>query len=131
MPHAMQKTTRIELPEEIRDAAADCPLEKAINTIGGRWKMLVLRALLLGGEQRFNALLRIIARISAKELTRNLRELESAGLVAKSARSEVAFYALTPLGESLLPAFRELGTFGARLLDDHRQDRADASAGGI
>ena len=123
MLHAMQKTTRIELPEEIRDAAADCPLEKAINTIGGRWKMLVLRALLLGGEQRFNALLRTIARISAKELTRNLRELEAAGLVAKSTRSDPVFYALTPLGESLLPAFRELGTFGTRLLDEGRRDR--------
>jgi DNA-binding HxlR family transcriptional regulator len=49
--------------------------------------MLVLRALLLGGEQRFNALLRTIAGISAKELTRNLRELEIAGLVAKSTAS--------------------------------------------
>lgn len=123
MLHAMQKTRQIELPKEIRDVAADCPLEKAINTIGGRWKMLVLRALLLGGEQRFNALLRTIARISAKELTRNLRELEVAGLVAKSTRSDLAFYALTALGESLLPAFRELGIFGTRLLDDGRQDR--------
>jgi DNA-binding HxlR family transcriptional regulator len=121
MLRAMDKAKRIELPEEFPDAAADCPLEKAINTIGGRWKMLVLRALLLGGEQRFNALLRTIARISAKELARNLRELEAAGLVAKSVRGELAFYALTPLGESLVPAFRELGTFGARLLNDQRQ----------
>ncbi len=122
MLHAMDKAKHAELPEGIPDVAVDCPVEKAINTIGGRWKMLVLRALLLGGEQRFNALLRTVARISAKELTRNLRELESAGLVAKSARDELAFYALTPLGESLLPAFRELGTFGARLLNGHRQD---------
>jgi DNA-binding HxlR family transcriptional regulator len=121
MLDATDRAKRTGLPQGIPDAAADCPVEKAINTIGGRWKMLVLRALLLGGAQRFNALLRSIARVSAKELARNLRELEVAGLVVKSARGEFAFYALTPIGESLLPAFRELGTFGARLLDDRQQ----------
>lgn len=126
MLNATENMRQIEFPSGIPDAAVDCPVEKAINTIGGRWKMLVLRALLLGGEQRFNALLRTIARISAKELTRNLRELEAAGLVAKSARNESTCYALTPLGGSLLPAFRELGTFGARLLGGHPQARRDA-----
>ena len=123
MPDATDKPQRIDLPAGIPGAAVDCPLEKAINTIGGRWKMLILRALMLGGEQRFNALLFAIARISAKELTRNLRELESAGLVAKSAHGEPAAYALTALGETLLPAFRELGAFGTRLLDSRQNER--------
>jgi DNA-binding HxlR family transcriptional regulator len=104
------------LPEGISLAARDCPLEKAINTVGGRWKMLVLRVLFLGGEQRFNDLLRAIPGISAKELTRNLRELENAGLVAHAADGDIAPYALSPLGETMLPVFRELGAFGARLL---------------
>ena len=54
------------LPAGISSAAPNCPLEKAINTIGGRWKMLVLRVLFLDGEQRFNALLHAIPGISAK-----------------------------------------------------------------
>jgi len=102
-----------ELPAGVPVAAQDCPLEQAINTVGGRWKMLVLRALFLGGEQRFNDLSRAVEGISAKELTRNLRELEYAGLVERCDGEQL--YALSALGESMLPVFRELGALGARL----------------
>lgn len=104
------------LPAGVSSATPNCPLEKAINTIGGRWKMLVLRALLLDGEQRFNALLHAIPAISAKELTRNLRELEAAELVARRSTGDAVHYSLTPLGKTLLPVFRELGSFGSRML---------------
>lgn len=104
-----------DLPPGVPDAALDCPLEQAIHTVGGRWKMLVLRVLFLGGEQRFNALLRAAPGISAKELTRNLRELEQSGLVAHASDEDGATYGLSPLGETMLPVFRELGAFGARL----------------
>ncbi|HEX7850449.1 MAG TPA: helix-turn-helix domain-containing protein [Sphingomonas sp.] len=102
-----------ELPAGLPAAAQDCPLEQAINTVGGRWKMLVLRALFLGGGQRFNDLLRAVQGISAKELTRNLRELEYAGLVDR--RDGEQLYVLSTLGETMLPVFRELGALGARL----------------
>jgi hypothetical protein len=46
-------------------------------------KLLVLRSLFLGGAQRFNSLLHSVDGISAKELTRNLRELENAGIVER------------------------------------------------
>ncbi|SFK43949.1 helix-turn-helix domain-containing protein [Caulobacter sp. UNC279MFTsu5.1] len=106
----------------VPDAARDCPLEQAIHTVSGRWKMLLLRALFLGGEQRFNALLRAAPGISAKELTRNLRELEQSGLVVRAFDKGGATYGLSPLGETMLPVFRELGAFGARLRA--RQDEA-------
>jgi len=102
-----------EFPAGVPAVAQDCPLEQAINTVGGRWKMLVLRALFLGGGQRFNDLLRAVQGISAKELTRNLRELEYAGLVER--RDGEQLYALSVLGETMLPVFRELGALGARL----------------
>ncbi|HWW25412.1 MAG TPA: helix-turn-helix domain-containing protein [Caulobacter sp.] len=115
MADALIDTRPEDLPPDIPSVALDCPLEQAIHTVGGRWKMLVLRALFLGGEQRFNALLRAMPKISAKELTRNLRELEHAGLVAHATDQDEAPYALSPLGETMLPVFRELGAFGARL----------------
>src|SRR6266550_4089239 len=80
----------------------DCPVERAIHTIGGKWKMLVLRSLLLNGPQRYNQLLVSVAGISPKELTRNLRELTAAGLVVSRTIRD-APYALTPLGAGLLP----------------------------
>jgi DNA-binding HxlR family transcriptional regulator len=101
------------------EAASTCPVESAIEVIGGRWKLLVLRALFLDGAQRFNRLLHSVEGISAKELTRNLRELENAGLVEQGASSTggdgPGAYCLSELGTSLLPVFREIGSFGERL----------------
>src|SRR3979490_2985038 len=96
-----------------------CPVEKAINIIGGKWKMLVLRSLLLNGPQRYNDLLISVTRVSAKELTRNLRKLTDSGLVAPRTGRDVP-YALTPLGAGLLPVFRRLPRWGRRLLTASR-----------
>lgn len=101
------------------DAASTCPVESAIDVIGGRWKLLVLRSLFLGGAQRFNSLLHSVDGISAKELTRNLRELENVGIVERGAPQVGADspgdYRLSELGGSLLPVFKEIGSFGERL----------------
>jgi DNA-binding HxlR family transcriptional regulator len=97
----------------------ECPVEKAINIIGGKWKMLVLRSLLLNGPQRYNDLLISVTRVSPKELTRNLRTLTDSGLVApRTARD--APYALTPLGAGLLPVFKRLLPWGRRLITASR-----------
>jgi DNA-binding HxlR family transcriptional regulator len=93
----------------------ECPVERAINIIGGKWKMLVLRSLLLNGPQRYNDLLTSVTDISPKELTRNLRELTRAGLVAEQSRRG-APYELTTLGAGLMPVFKRLLPWGRRLV---------------
>lgn len=90
-------------------------MERAINIIGGKWKLLVLRSLLLNGPQRYNDLLVSVSGISAKELTRNLRELTRAGLVADR-QDRSAPYALTKLGAGLMPVFKRLLPWGRRLI---------------
>ena len=94
-----------------------CPVEEAIQVIGGKWKLLVLRSLLLNGPQRYNELLGTVSSISPKELTRNLKELTAAGLVARdSGMSAVARYQLTASGKGLMPLFKKLLTWGQKLL---------------
>jgi DNA-binding HxlR family transcriptional regulator len=94
-----------------------CPVEEAIQVIGGRWKLLVLRSLLLNGPQRYNELLGTVTAISAKELTRNLRELVGARLVTRDpAASRVGRYELTERGKGLMPVFTELLHWGTALL---------------
>jgi len=88
-----------------------CPVEEAIRIIGGKWKLLVLRSLLLNGAQRYNELLATVTAISQKELTRNLRELTKAGLVTGTTRR----YDLTKLGKGLMPTFKKLLTWGTHL----------------
>lgn len=93
-----------------------CPVEEAIRIIGGKWKLLVLRSLLLNGPQRYNELLRTVTAISPKELTRNVRELTNSGLVARaSGTGRAAQYNLTKLGQGLMPTFEQLLTWGKQL----------------
>ncbi len=55
--------------------AISCPVESTIAAIGGRWKVLVIHHL-LHGSHRFGELARLLGGISARTLTRQLRELE-------------------------------------------------------
>ncbi len=97
-------------------AVQTCPVEEAIRIIGGKWKLLVLRSLLLNGPQRYNELLGSVATISQKELTRNLRELTQSGLVVRETGvSATARYDLTKLGRALMPTFRKLLAWGTKL----------------
>jgi DNA-binding HxlR family transcriptional regulator len=104
--------------------AVVCPLDLAIRVIGGKWKMLILRSLFVDGAQRYNSLLRTVPGISAKELTRNLQELEHASMIARGSSegegSDIKIYALTDLGSRLQPAFKALGAFGELLLEKRK-----------
>lgn len=95
-----------------------CPVELAIHIIGGKWKMLVLRSLLLDGPQRYNQLLKSAKGISPKELTRNLAELKASDLIAQPGSIELRTlpYSLTPLGEGLMPVFKSLLMWGRKLV---------------
>ena len=88
-----------------------CPVEQAIHVIGGKWKLLILRSLLLNGPQRYNDLLGTVTGISSKELTRNLAELSDSGLLTRDASQ----YLPTPLGAGLMPIFQSLLTWGLEL----------------
>jgi DNA-binding HxlR family transcriptional regulator len=101
-----------------------CPVEHAIQVIGGKWKLLLLRSLLLNGPQGYNQLLASVTGISAKELTRNLGELAASGLVTRppGAPDRNLPYALTPLGEGLMPIFKDLLTWGQTLASSAAAD---------
>jgi DNA-binding HxlR family transcriptional regulator len=96
------------------EAVKSCPVEQAIHVIGGKWKLLLLRTLLLNGPQGYNELLATVTGISSKELTRNLRELAASGLITRSAETagRMTPYHLTPAGEGLMPTFKSLLTWG-------------------
>ena len=94
-----------------------CHVETAIGVIGGKWKLLLLRSLLLNGPQGYNQLLTSVTGISSKELTRNLGELVAAGLVTRLAdeSARTVQYAPTRLGKGLMPTFKCLLTWGQKL----------------
>ncbi len=82
-----------------------CPVETAIEIIGGRWKVLILQEL-FAGTRRFSELHRALRGVSHRTLTQQLRELESHGIVRRKVHRQVppkVEYSLTPVGETLKP----------------------------
>lgn len=98
--------TKAELPE--------CPVATAVQLIGNKWKLLILRNLLVR-PWRFNEMLKSIPGISQKVLTDNLRSLESDGIILRTVFPEVpprVEYALSEWGESMRPIIDALGAWG-------------------
>ena len=88
-----------------------CFLRKAMNTIGGKWKLPILCSLTSNGATRYNDLLRNIKGISNTMLSKSLRELEEAGLLKRTEYLEVPIrveYALTEKAVRLGPILLEL-----------------------
>jgi DNA-binding HxlR family transcriptional regulator len=82
-----------------------CPVETAIEVIGGRWKVLILQEL-FAGTRRFSELHRALSGVSHRTLTQQLRELESHSIVRRKVHRQIppkVEYSLTPVGETLKP----------------------------
>ncbi len=101
-----------------------CPISLATEIFGERWTILVVVAL-LDGVERFNDLLRALPRISPSVLSRRLRSLEDAGVVAKSRPGGEPTYRLTQAGLELEPIFLDLGRWGQRWARDLEHDDMD------
>lgn len=86
------------------------PVREVLNIVGNKWSILVV-SLLEDGTRRFSELQRNVDGISQRMLTRTLRELERNGLLTRTVVPTVppsVYYALTPLGETLLVHAKEL-----------------------
>jgi DNA-binding HxlR family transcriptional regulator len=95
-----------------------CAIAKALDVVGERWTLLIVRNLLVGG-QRYKDLLATLPGITTNLLAARLRELSAAGLIAQRtlpAPSSAVVYELTPAGRELEPVVLALGRFGARYL---------------
>lgn len=97
------------------NAPAGCPVEATLNVIGGKWKGIVLFHLLVDGTLRFNELKRKTGEVTQRMLTKQLRELETDGLIFRHVYAEVppkVEYGLTEKGESLRPILLALKEWG-------------------
>jgi DNA-binding HxlR family transcriptional regulator len=86
-----------------------CPVAQALERIGDRWSFLIVRDL-MRGPKRFTDLQRLLAGITPKRLTVNLRALESEGIIERKreeGRREV-WYHLTEKGQGLVPVIEAL-----------------------
>ncbi|MEZ4450484.1 MAG: winged helix-turn-helix transcriptional regulator [Nannocystaceae bacterium] len=97
-----------------------CGLARALETIGERWALLLVRDLLVG-PRRFTDLARGLPRIPSNVLSTRLRELEEAGVIERRLLPRPTgsvVYALTDRGRALEDAVIALGRWGAEALGD-------------
>jgi DNA-binding HxlR family transcriptional regulator len=92
-----------------------CGIARALDLVGERWALLVVRELLLG-PKRFTDLRSGLPHVSPDVLAQRLRELEESGIVRRGTLPPPAgsrIYELTERGRQLEPVVLELGRFGS------------------
>jgi len=92
-----------------------CPVAKALEILGERWTILIVREMLMGGK-RFNELQRGLNQISPTILTKRLNDLTNAGIaIRKKIPGQRGYeYFLTEMGKELLPVVVSIGEWGMR-----------------
>jgi DNA-binding HxlR family transcriptional regulator len=98
-----------------------CSIAKALDVVGDRWTLLIIRELLIRGGCRYTDLKDGLPGIATNLLADRLRELESAGLVRREdAPPPVAttLFHLTETGSGLLPVLHAIGRWGVRYMTE-------------
>jgi DNA-binding HxlR family transcriptional regulator len=101
-----------------------CGVARALDVVGERWTLLVVRELLFG-PKRFSDLVRGLPGMSQNVLSQRLRELAAAGLVERRRLGPPVsgqVYELTERGAALRPVVLELARWGSRIPTGSRAD---------
>src|SRR5258708_27570367 len=106
----------------VRSYGQFCGLARALELVGERWALLIVRDLLVG-PRRFTDLRQGLPRIPTNVLSDRLKELEENGIVQRRVLPRPAasvVYELTPYGSQLEDAVMRLGLWGAQSLGEPR-----------
>lgn len=103
----------------MRSYAQYCGLAKALDVVGDRWVLLIVRELLIRGYCRYSDLKEGLPGIATNLLAQRLRDLERAGLIMKETAPPpiaVPVYRLTARGKELEPVIAALGQWASPLM---------------
>ncbi|AZO70135.1 MAG: helix-turn-helix transcriptional regulator [Mesorhizobium sp.] len=104
----------------MKDVVSRCPIEETMRVLSGRWPTLLLYYL-KDGTKRFSELRRDNPTVSHRILALELRKLEDAGIVRRTAHSGYPLrvdYDLTTSGRKLVPLIDALGAWWVHTADD-------------
>ncbi|MYT71774.1 MULTISPECIES: helix-turn-helix domain-containing protein [unclassified Streptomyces] len=99
-----------------------CAAARALDSVGDRWTLLIVREL-LAGPRRYTDLHADLPGVSTDMLATRLKDMERDGLAGRrrlGAPASVYVYELTPRGRALLPVLQALGEWGAADLAERR-----------
>ena len=103
-----------------------CPVEAALDVIGGKWKGVIAFHLMEKGVLRFNELRRQIPNAPRRTVTRQLRELEADGVIHREVYPVVppkVEYSLTEFGNTLAPILVLLRAWGDQYISEIKELR--------
>lgn len=115
MTKPKKSTTRDRHP----DYPFGCPVEAALEIVGGKWKGVILFHL-RDDVRRFNELRRLIPGVSQRMLTKQLRELEADQIIHREIYRQIppkVEYSLTNFGRTLTPTLVSLQEWGVEYLE--------------
>ena len=125
LQHDTQKKTMVVWAQCAEDhTAAQCPVADILDLIAYKWTLHIIHALHKNEIVRFGEIQRLVAPITQKELTKRLRQLEEAGLIARRVYAEVpprVEYRLTEAGMTLIPPLAALTVWAKGYLEKQKQ----------
>ena len=95
----------------------NCPAERAIYFLGGKWKIRILFTLFQNKTVRFNELKKVLKTITQQMLSKQLKELETDGIVIRKVHQVVppkVEYSLTEFGLSVIPILKSFSDWNKR-----------------
>lgn len=100
---------------ESRGYHQHCGLARALDRVGERWTLLIVRDLLLG-PRRYSQLLDSLQGITTNLLAKRLKSMQAQGILEKLGNGPATRYRLSPLGALLEPAVMELARWGGHFM---------------
>lgn len=97
-------------------------LTQALELVGERWALLIVRDLLVG-PRRYGELAAGLPRIPTNILASRLKELQAAGVIRRAPHSRIIIYELTAYGRELEPLVLALGAWGFKKLGEPRDEQ--------
>jgi DNA-binding HxlR family transcriptional regulator len=104
----------------VRDYGQYGGITQALELVGERWAVLIVRDLLVG-PRRYGELAAGLPRIPTNILATRLKELQAVGVIRRVPRSRIIIYELTPYGRELEPVILALGAWGFKAMGEPRE----------
>ena len=95
----------------------NCPAERAIYFLGGKWKIRILFTLFNNKKVRFNELKKVLKTITQQMLSKQLKELETDGIVSRKVHQVIppkVEYSLTEFGLSVIPILKSFSDWNRK-----------------
>ena len=110
----------------IMDLRSHCPINFALEHIGDKWSLLIIRDLMFKRKRHYNEFLEAEENVSTSVLGDRLKSLEKSGLISKgedSVKKSRIRYSLTEKGIGLLPMITEMILWSSRFDSDGAVDQ--------